>query len=163
MGAAADPAELFEITLERALEQLGGSHGVIMESDMNKEKLKVRSLHNLTDSTSRIEISQQVLRVVLRAGRCVFCPDVAKDSRFSKLAENARRPIESFVASPIVCGSTYFGFIYLDSEKDSKRYDYVALRTLFILASHLGGLLQPRTTYFEHQPSLAAGAHAGVS
>jgi hypothetical protein len=44
MDRAPDTADLFQMTLKRALGFLGGKRGVIMETDSAKEKLKVRAL-----------------------------------------------------------------------------------------------------------------------
>jgi pSer/pThr/pTyr-binding forkhead associated (FHA) protein len=151
MGHTTNTADLFRVTLEQAMQLIGGDHGVIMEADMNKEKLKVKSIHATGDQAASIEVSQQVLRVVLRAERCVYCPNIARDNRFSKIADRSRHKIHSFVASPIMIGKNYFGFIYLHSESKKHEYTYVALRSLYFLASHLGSLLQPHRTHFVHQ------------
>lgn len=154
MDHAASSAELFRMTLKRALGFLGGKRGVIMETDSAKEKLKVRSIRPRSSEDAEIEISQQVLRVVLRAERCVFCPNVAEDNRFSKMASKGRHPVHSFVAAPIIMGATCFGFIYLESEDEMCEYDYVDLRSLYFIASHLAALLQPRETHFTHAPDV---------
>jgi hypothetical protein len=154
MDHAGNSPDLFRMTLKRALGFIGGKRGVIMETDTAKEKLKVRSIRPRTSKAGEIEISQQVLRVVLRAERCVFCPNVAEDNRFAKMAGRANNPVHSFLASPIIMGSTCFGFIYLESEDESCEYDYVDLRSLFFIASHLAALLSPRETHFVHVPEL---------
>jgi hypothetical protein len=157
MGHARESSALFRVTLERAMELLRADHAVIMESDLGREKLKVRALRTRDGENDSVEIAQQVLRVVLRAGRCVFCPNVAADSRFSKVAEKCKRPIHSFVAAPVAFGSDYYGFIYLDTEDPKREYGFVALRSLYLVATHLGALLHPRETHFVHEtPAEAA-------
>lgn len=165
MGRARHTADLFRVTLDRVMDVLEGSRGVIMESDPHKEKLKVRSIRSRqTETSAEVEIAQQVLRVVLRAERCVFCPNVQKDNRFSKIAEKSRKPVHSFVACPIATGKNYYGFIYLENEDDSHEYDYVDLRSLYFLASHLASLLQPRPTHFEREPELeTSGSSPAIS
>lgn len=162
MGAATDARDLFRITLERAMDLVQAERGIIMEADTSKERLKVRAMVTGEEGdSSGIEISQQVLRVVLRAERCVFCPNVEADSRFGRVAAADARPIHSFIASPIMIDSNYFGFIYLDTVDEKREYNYIALRSLYLLASHLAGLLQPRPTHFAHEPaSSGAGAAA---
>lgn len=150
MDHADNTPELFRMTLKRALGFIGGKRGVIMETDESKEKLKVRSIRPRSAEEGEIEISQQVLRVVLRAERCVFCPNVAEDNRFSKMAGRSHNAVHSFLAAPILMGSTCFGFIYLESDDENCEYDYVDLRSLYFIASHLAALLQPRETHFTH-------------
>lgn len=159
MSRQTDTTDLFRITLRRALKTIGGSRGVVMESDSAKEKLKVRSIRAMDDSSSEIEIAQQVLRVVLRAERCVVCPDVKNDPRFSKIAGKGRHSIQGFVACPIMAGSNYFGFIYLEAENPETRYDYVDLRSLYFMTSHMAALLQPRPTHFAHEAEAMASRH----
>jgi len=154
MDHAADSADLFRMALKRALGFIGGKRGVIMETDSAKEKLKVRSIRPRSSKAGEIEISQQVLRVVLRAERCVFCPNVAEDNRFAKMASRGRNPVHSFLAAPIIMGSTCFGFIYLESDDAECEYDYVDLRSLYFIASHLAALLSPRQTHFVHAPEI---------
>lgn len=154
MDHAQTSADLFRMALKRALGFIGGKRGVIMETDTAKEKLKVRSIRPRSSSAAEIEISQQVLRVVLRAERCVFCPNVAQDNRFAKMAGRAHNPVHSFLAAPIIMGTTCFGFIYMESDDESCEYDYVDLRSLYFIASHLAALLSPRQTHFVHAPEL---------
>jgi len=159
MSRQADTTDLFRVTLRRALKSMGGTRGVIMESDSTKEKLKVRSIRAMDDSSSEIEIAQQVLRVVLRAERCVVCPDVRNDPRFSKIVGKGRHAVQGFVACPIMAGTNYFGFIYVETESKEMRYDYVDLRSLYFMASHMAALLQPRPTHFEHEAEAMASQH----
>lgn len=164
MGHATSTQDLFRVTLENAMELLGGDRGVIMESDGGKEKLKVRSIHSPDENDSTIEISQQVLRVVLRAERCVYCPNIESDSRFAKPGQRNRHGIHSFISAPIIVGKTYFGFVYLHSESKKREYDYVALRSLYLIASLLAALLQPHRTHFVHEPAAEGAADpAGVA
>ncbi len=151
MGAATDSTDLFSATLRHALRILGGDHGVVMEADPAKERLKVLALESPEGEEASIEIAQAVLRVVLGAEKCVFCPNVLNDNRFARIAARGKYPIHSFVACPILAGRQYFGFIYLDSQDRRKGYDYVGLRSLYFMASHLGALLQPRATHFAHE------------
>lgn len=162
MGRGRDTAELFQVTLEIALELLGGDHGVIMETDVTKDRIKVRSLISRKRNSDTIEISQQILRVVLRAERCVFCPDVNEDNRFNEVNSGGECPVHSFVAAPVMCGQNYYGFMYLYSETDATEYDYVSLRSLYFLASHLGALLQPHQTHFGHESALELHRGAAV-
>lgn len=151
MGHTTNTSDLFSVTLAQAMELLGGDHGVIMEADMDKSQLKVRAIQSLDEGSASIEISQQVLRVVLRAERGVYCPNIAHDNRFAKIAEAGRHRIHSFVAAPIMIRKNFFGFVYLHSESRKHEYSYVGLRSLYFIASHLGALLQPHRTHFVHE------------
>lgn len=161
MNGAADPAELFAVTLRRALAIVGGHRGVIMESDTDKKQLKVRSIFS-KDNSETILIGQPVLRLVLQAEKCVYCPNVLRDERFEKVASKSRTPIHGFIAAPLKLNDELFGFIYLDAEDDSVGYDYAAMRSLWFIASHLAALLFQRPTHFAHTTGkhLAAGAGA---
>ena len=164
MGSvASDTNESLRVALDRTLEFLGGDRGVIMESDSAKEKLKVRAIVSEAGSDSRIEISQQILRVVLRAGRCVFCSNVAHDNRFNRDVPDQENPLHSFAACPISVGKKYFGFIYLESNSRDCEYDYVALRSLYLIASHLSALLRRPSNRFDHDSTPIPPMGVGVS
>lgn len=155
MNRKTDTADLFRTALDRAMDTIGATRGIIMESDPNKERLKVRSIRSeRTEKSSEVQIAQQVLKVVLRAERCVFCPSIERDNRFSSIGKKMKKNIHSFVACPIMSDQNYYGFIYLESEDDSHEYDYVDLRSLYFVAAHLTGLLLPRETHFAREPVL---------
>lgn len=151
MGHVRDTSDLFRVALDHAVEIVGGDHGIVMEANAKKEKLKVRSLYSLDDEDSAMEISRQILRVVLRAERGVFCPNVGADRQFAKMLKGSEtRPVRSFVASPIRTEKNYFGFMYLHSEDPEVQYDFTSLRSLYFTASHLAALLEPKKTRFKH-------------
>ncbi len=154
MAVAPTTTELFRQTLIRTLALIGGDRGVIMEADIGKKKLKVRSIISHEENATKIEIPRQVLKVVLQAESCVFCPNVLSDERFENIVSEDRHPIHSFIAAPIMAGMHYFGFIYLDSEQGHRGYDYVAMRSLFFIATLLAAQLEPRTMHFTHEPSM---------
>lgn len=60
------------------------------------------------------------------------------------MAAKCQRQIHSFVAAPILIGTTQFGFIYLDTEDEQVSYDFAALRSLYFIGFHLGALLRSR-------------------
>jgi pSer/pThr/pTyr-binding forkhead associated (FHA) protein len=158
MDAAKDAASLFEIALRRALANLGGHRGVIMEVDESRKHLKARSIIS-SENTSTIMIAQPVLRVVVGAEKCIQCPATTKDKRFEQAAARSKRPIYSFMATPIGSHKDLFGFIYLESENESVSYDYAALRSLYFIAHHLGALLRGRPVHFHKHAQVATSIH----
>ncbi|MCL5269384.1 MAG: FHA domain-containing protein [bacterium] len=152
MDRAAHSAGLFECAVRHALRILGGHRGVVMESDEGKDHLKVRSIL-AADDTKTIVIGQPVLRVVLGAEKCVYCANIHRDKNFARLVAKDKRPIFSFVASPIRLGDELFGFIYLDAEDESISYDYASMRSLYLIASHVGALLRARPMHFSRHPA----------
>ncbi|MBI1784503.1 FHA domain-containing protein [Candidatus Sumerlaeota bacterium] len=152
MASSPNTNELFRSTLKRTLNLLGGDRGVIMEAEPGKKKLKVRSIISHDENAAKIEIPNEVLKVVLQQESCVFCPNVLNDERFERIVSKERHPVHSFVAAPILSHKNYLGFIYLDSENRSREYDYIALRSLYLVASLLAALLQPRVLHFAHEP-----------
>lgn len=155
MDAATDAATLFDCTLRRVLAGLGGHRGVIMQCGQSKEHLKVRSIVS-SGGTETIMIGQPVLRVVLGAEKCIFCPDLRRDKRYEQMAAKCQRPIHSFVAAPIKNGTEVFGFIYLDSEDGSVSYDFASLRTLYFIAFHIGALMRVHPRQFPQNASQPA-------
>lgn len=156
MNDSADATQLLERGLRHATEYLGGHRGVIMETDEEKKHLKVRAILS-TDNSETVLIGQPILRVLLEAEKAIYCPDVAKDRRFECDTGEANRVVHSFVACPIRSGDELFGFIYLDSEDKGLSYDFAALRSLYMIASHMGALLRNRDLHFKkHAPSEAA-------
>lgn len=158
MDDARDPAAMFDVGLRRALGMLGGHRGAIMETDRSKEHVKVRAFVS-TEDTDSILIAKPILRVVVGAQKCVYCPNVLRDKRFVKIAAKSDRPIHSFVTAPVISQDELFGFIYLDSQDASVTYDYTALRSLYFIASHVGSLLRPRPTHFNKQIRSAEYMH----
>lgn len=163
MGHVTDTHELFEAALLRALIQLGGARGTIMECDDAKSKLKALAIATPDKKTRRIEIPPAILKVVVHAESCVFCPDVRKDPLFEKVcpderpADSEEAAIRAFLAAPVPLAGEYMGFIYLDSPNPEPRFDYVAVRSLYLIAAHLGALLQPRKLHFDHRVTRFAG------
>lgn len=160
MDDAAEPAELFEVALRRALGMLGGHRGVVMETDETKQHLKVRSIISV-DQTQTILIAQPVLQIVMGEEKCVFCTDVHKDSRFGQIATQSKRPVHGFVAAPILGRDELFGFIYCDSEDRTTTYDFSALRSLYFIASHMGALLRTRPMHFSRHATATTAAERG--
>lgn len=152
MSRAKGTNELFRVTLRRALAMLGGDRGVIMEADAPKKKLKVRSIISHDEAAAKIEIPNEVLKIALQDESCAYCPNVLDDVRFENIVSRDRQPVHSFIVSPIIGCRNYLGFIYLDSENREREYDYIAMRELYFIASMLGGMLQPQTLHFAHEP-----------
>lgn len=148
MDDAPETGEMLEAGLRRTMTMLGGGRGVIMETDENKKHLKVRAIH-ASDAHEGIQIGQDILRILLGSEKAVYCANVAKDSRFMKMAQAKDYPVHSFVAAPIISQGEIFGFIYLESNDKSTTYDYTGLRSLFMIASHIGSLLRARPLHFE--------------
>ena len=159
MDEAPDAVQLFEKALRRTLATLGGHRGVIMESDDSKERLKVRSIFS-ADNSDTILIGQPILRLLLGAEKCIHCPNIRRDKRFEQMAVKCKRPIHSFVATPIKSHQDLFGFIYLDSEDDSVSYDFAALRSLTFIAFHIGALLRTRPKHFHKHAPASSGLRA---
>lgn len=151
MGLETDTTSLFRLALERCLELLGGDEGVVMECDDTRTRLKVLSIRSHLRDTKRIEIPQRVLDLVIREEKCVHCPDVARDPEFEHIVSQEGRSIHSFMACPITMAGDYFGFIYLHGDSPALEYDAIALRSLFLIATHLAGLLEPHPTRFSHE------------
>jgi hypothetical protein len=163
MDAAVDAGQLFDCALVQAMKILGGHRGVIMETDATKEHLKVRALRTHDDSTTVI-IGEPILRALLESEKCLFSSNVPRDRRFSKMSVKGNRPLHSFVTVPIRTTDEMFGFIYLDSEDDAASYDYNSLRSLFLIASHVGALLRRRPMHFDkHAPAISSDAAARSS
>ena len=141
--------DMFTCALTRAREMLGGHRGVVMECDDARERLKVRALFS-GEGAETVNIGQQVLKVVLKKERCIYCPNVLRDARFDKISSNSKSAIYSFLAVPILGREELFGFMYLDSEDMTASYDFAALRTLYFIASHVGALLRARPIRFPH-------------
>jgi pSer/pThr/pTyr-binding forkhead associated (FHA) protein len=152
MNDAADSGQLFETTMRKALAVLGGHRGVIMETDEGREHLKVRSIISV-DNSETLLIGQPILQIVLGSEKCVFCPNISRDSHFAGMAKKSGRPVYSFITVPILGRSELFGFIYIDSEDSSVSYDFPALRSLYFLGTHLGALLRARSTRFPKHAS----------
>ena len=156
MDDSAGPSILFQSAVRRALTLLGGHRGVIMEVDESKQHLKVRAILS-TDNSETIMIGQPVLKLVIGGEKCVYCSNILRDHRFAGMAKKTERPMHSFVAVPIRSHEELFGLIYLDSEDASVTYDYAALRSLYMIATHLGSLLHPRPMHF--QKHATTGTH----
>lgn len=146
--------DVFNCALMRAKEMLGGHRGVVMECDDAREHLKVRAIFS-GEGAETVNIGQQILKVLLKEERCIYCPNVLRDARFDKIASNNDHSIYSFIAAPILGRDELFGFIYLDSEDMSASYDFAALRTLYFIASHVGALLRSRPIRFPHGEAAA--------
>jgi hypothetical protein len=152
MDDAADTADLFKCTMRRVIEILGGERGVIMETDDQKQHLKVRAIQSI-DNSETILIGQPILRMLLGQEKCLFCANTRTDARFAKVTQADDKPVRTFVACPILSNDELFGFIYLDAEEGSLTYDYTALRTLYLVATHLGSLLKTWPMHFpKHAP-----------
>ena len=59
--------------------------------------------------------------------------------------------------TPIISLGEIFGFIYLDSRDKSVTYDYTGLRSLYMIASHIGALLRARPMHFEKHAISSSG------
>lgn len=156
MGLETDTPALFKKTLESCLELLGGDEGVVMEVDETRTKLKVLSIRSHHRDIRRIEVPERVLELLIRDECCIHCPNVLKDRTFEHIVARDQRSVHSFIACPITMGRDLFGFIYLDSEDPTREYDQVAMRSLYLVASHLAGLLEPHPTRFQHGRKAAA-------
>ena len=159
MDDAPDAGRLFDCAVSHALAMLGGHRGVIMEVDATREHLKVRSLMAV-EETDTITIAQPILRIVLGSEKCLFCSDIVRDRRFAQIGRTSQRPIHSFVAAPIVGREELYGFIYLDAEDNSVSYDYTAVRSLYVIAGHLGALLRKRPMHFPKHAVSSPALHA---
>ncbi len=162
MNDSPDATQLLERGLRHATEYLGGHRGVIMETDEEKKHLKVRAILS-TDNSETVRIGQPILRVLLEAEKAIYCPDVAQDRRFECDSAEASRVLHSFVACPIRSGDELFGFIYLDSEDKGLSYDFSALRSLYMIASHMGALLRSRDLHFKKYTPSESAEVASVS
>jgi pSer/pThr/pTyr-binding forkhead associated (FHA) protein len=160
LDATSDARGLFNCALEQAMKIMGGHRAVIMETDDGKEQLKVRALRS-PDGESTIMIGEPILRTLLETEKCLYSSNVTRDRRYSKMAAKADRPLFSFVAAPIRTSEEMFGFIYLDSKDEEFNYDYNSLRSLYMIASHVGALLHRRPMHFpKHAPAISAKAAA---
>ena len=156
MDDAPETSEMLQAALRRSMTMLGGHRGVIMETDDKKAHLKVRAIHS-PENTESMQIGKDILRILLGSEKAVYCANVARDKRFDKMSKSTENPIYSFVAAPIISLGEIFGFIYLDSRDKSVTYDYTGLRSLYMIASHIGALLRARPMHFEKHAISSSG------
>ncbi|MCH8333383.1 FHA domain-containing protein [Candidatus Sumerlaeota bacterium] len=143
MDGAMNTVDLFEVSLKRTLEFVGGDYGLIVEADPNKDNLQIRAAVAQGGSEASIQIPKAIMQVVLKAERSVFCPNVAKDNRFSNIDRKKYR-LHSFVGAPMISGGTYVGFLFLASQDKECEFNYASLRSLHFVASHLASYFRAR-------------------
>lgn len=124
---------------------VGSERGAVFALDMQSKNMEVLARHFSDDSLVKdrdFTVHKDILRIVVDAGRAVYCPQLATDFRFKTIfKKNAEYLLQTFIAVPIAIPGGYPAFLYLDQPAGSPKYDFKALLQAYVIATLLGKAL----------------------
>lgn len=126
-------ADLLELILDRAFDQLGPQQGSIHLKNEQGEWTRVAARKN--DQAEEHLVSATLIAEVAEKGNAALVLDTATDERFGAAASILASGVRSLIAAPLLCPEGSLGMIALNSTLAKRQFEQTDLELLSSLAS----------------------------
>lgn len=139
--------DLCEAALRFLENQIGAQRAAVFMLDGERKSLEVLGRYTaeeVQETDQQFTAPKEALRIVLDAGKAVYCANTESDFRFKYLQmapQNTSYQVRSFILTPIVVQSMPPTFLYLDQSDAEEAYDFKHLLQAYVMGTLLGKML----------------------